>query len=224
LVTFEFAIASQILLGVGSFFLALALEKNTRLNRFFRALFYCTLLIGQVSIAFIFKNLLRSSGGTINEVLSFILPGEVSINWLGSVNFTIFVLAIVHSIHFIGPYIIVYNAGLSSVPEELIDAAKVEGAGFWQIVKNVKIPLIMFSITYNMTVAIIGSLQSFAIIFAITKGGPAKATSVLNLFIFYRFADGHFALATTGSLILLVLNLFLAVILINLFRRREVQL
>jgi raffinose/stachyose/melibiose transport system permease protein len=116
---------------------------------------------------------------------------------------------------------LVYLAGLKTIPEDLQEAARIDGAGrftgFWYI----RLPLLGPAITFNVATALLGTMNGFDVVQATTGGGPARSTEVLNIFIFRTFGQGLYAQSTAMSLVLFLAILLLAVPLVLLLRRRE---
>jgi raffinose/stachyose/melibiose transport system permease protein len=119
---------------------------------------------------------------------------------------------------------LVYIAALNSVPQELIEAARVEGVKPWAIIWHVKLPLIGPAFTFNLTLSLIGTFSIWELIFATTAGGPAGATEVLNIFVWRQYGYGAFGYATAASLVLFLVVIVAAIPMILFLRRREVRL
>jgi ABC-type sugar transport system permease subunit len=119
---------------------------------------------------------------------------------------------------------LVYIAGLKAIPHEIVEAARIDGASRWDLVRRVKMPLLAPAFTFNITLTLIGALSIFDIVLALTRGGPARSTEVLNMVVFQEFGSGRFSYATAVSLVLFVVILCVAFPLIFLLRRREVTL
>ncbi|WP_308798203.1 carbohydrate ABC transporter permease [Agromyces silvae] len=209
----------QNLLGLG---FALALEQSTRANRAIRALIFIPVLISPLAAGYIFRGLLAYDG-VYNQILSALTGQEVRIEWLGSVEWTLVIVAAIHAWKFFGLTTLFYIAGLSTVPGELTEAARLDGAGYWQTFFRIKWRMISAAVTINVALAFIGTLNSFEVILATTGGGPARATEVLNIYVFQEFGNGVFGRATAMTLVLFLTVLVLAVPLISFLRRREVQ-
>lgn len=143
--------------------------------------------------------------------------------WLGSTTWTIFLVSVVQVWKSFGIYMLVYIAALSTVPEELIAAAKVDGASWWQLITHVKLPLIGQGFTFNVALALIGALQTFELVVAMTLGGPGTSTSVLNLLVWRTYGTGTFGYASAISMVLFVVVALLALPLIKFLRGREVD-
>ncbi|WP_295693820.1 sugar ABC transporter permease [Lapillicoccus sp.] len=207
----------QNLFGLG---LALLLERDTRLNRAIRAVFFIPVLMSALAVGYIFAALLKPEGA-VNGILGALTGTHVSIPWLGSTTWTIVVVALVNSWKWMGLAMIIFLAGLKTIPEEVLQAAKVDGAGPWKTFTAVRLPLLAPAVTFNVATALLGSLNGFDTIQATTAGGPAQKTEVLDIFIFHTFGYGLFAQATTMSLVLFLIVTVLAFPVIGYLRKRE---
>jgi raffinose/stachyose/melibiose transport system permease protein len=221
--TIEYAFLVTIFMNLLALVLALALEVSGIFNGIMRTIFFIPVLISPLAAGYIFRAFFGSRG-VINQFLS-ILPGmELQINLLGSFRLSLFIVVLVHCWKFMGVPLLVYIAGLNMVPDELVESAKIEGANGFQIIKNIKIPLIGPAITFNVSLSLIGALSIFDLVLAMTKGGPGRATEVLNMYILTSFSTGRFGFTTSISLMLFLTIVFLGVPLILFLRKREIEL
>jgi len=115
--TFLFTITVVLLQNIFGFFLALALEENTRLNNIFKAIFFAPAVVAIVVWGYLFQVMLRPNG-LFNNILSFIFQNDISIAWLGSVNYSIFVVAIVNVWMWTGLSMMIYVAAINSIPKD----------------------------------------------------------------------------------------------------------
>jgi len=204
-------------LGLG---LALLLERDTWLNRLARSVFFLPVLISALAGGYIAQAMLKPDGG-LNQILSALSGQPVEIAWLGSSTWTVVVVALVHGWKWMGLAMLIYLAGLKSVPHELIEAGRIDGASGIQIFRRIKFPLLAPAITFNVATALIGTLNGFDIVQATTGGGPARSTEILNIFIFRTFGSGLYAQASAMSLVLFLAVVIIAVPLIIYLRSRE---
>jgi raffinose/stachyose/melibiose transport system permease protein len=226
--TLRFAIFVVVVENTFALALALALEQGTRVNLIFRALFFIPVLISPLAAGYIWKGLLAQDGA-VNGLLSpfshLLGGGDIQTQWLGSLTWTLYLVAMVQAWKWGGIHMMVYIAGLKAIPNELIEAARVEGASYLQIVRLIKLPLLAPAITFNVTLTFVGALASFEMILAMTNGGPAQSTEVLLFEVWRQFGqNGDFGLATAISLIAFGIIIVSAVPLIMTLRRREVAL
>jgi len=215
LITLRYGLLVMILINLTNLVLALALERTCLFSRIMRTVFFIPVLIAPIAAGYIFKGFFGSSG---------IVADIFNINLLGSMRYALYATIIVHIWKFMGVGLLVYIAGLNSVPEELIEYARIEGANEFQIIKNIKIPLIGPSLTFNIALSMIGGLKVFATVLAMTQGGPARSTEVLNIFILQNFATGRLGYTTAISLVLFLVIFIIAIPLIIFLRKREVEL
>jgi raffinose/stachyose/melibiose transport system permease protein len=219
-VTLIYAILVGVLQNLFGILLALLLEKDTRLNRGARAAFFLPVLLSALATGYIFQALLKPAGA-LNGILSWLTGTDISIAWLGDTTWTIVVVSLIHAWKWMGLSMLVYLAGLKSVNPDLIEAARLDGAGPWQVFKSIKLPLLAPAVTFNVATALIGTMNGFDIVQATTAGGPARSTEVLNIFIFRTFGQGLYSQATAMSLVLFLVLIVLAVPLVTYLRKRE---
>jgi len=200
--------------------LALLLERDTRVNRVLRALFFLPVLISALAVGYIFQALLQPDGA-LNAILGAIIGHTVDTAWLGSTTWTLVVVSAAHGWKWMGLAMLIYLAGLKSVAPELLEAAHIDGASSWQLFRYVRWPLLAPALTFNVAASLIGSLNTFDIVQATTGGGPASSTQVLNIYIFRVFGNGLYAQATAMSLTLFIVAVIVAVPVVTYLRRRE---
>ncbi len=197
--------------------LALLLEQDSRFNRFFRAVFFLPVLISALAVGYVFQALLDQDGA-VNAVLSTDIP------WLGSTDWTIVLVSVIHGWKWMGLSMLIYLAGLKGIPGDMLEAAKVDGAGPWRTFRSVRWPMLAPAVTFNVTTALIGSMNTFDIVQATTGGGPAASTEVFNIYMFRVFGQGLYAQASAMSLVLFLIVVAVAIPLIIGLRRREQML
>jgi multiple sugar transport system permease protein len=211
--TFFKALRNSIYYGVGSvslgivtsFFLALLLNQPVRGLMFFRAIFYLPALVSGIAVAILWTNILHPDYGLINGSLAKI--GIDGPDWLQSPDWAMPGLIMV-AVWSVGGSVVIFLAGLQSVPAHLYEAAALDGAGplskFW----NVTVPMMSPVIFYNIIVGFITSLQSFVLILIMTDGRPANATLVLGLYIYrtaFQFLDLGYASALAWVLLVVIM-------------------
>jgi ABC-type sugar transport system permease subunit len=220
-VTVVYGLAVVVFQNVFALALALALERSTRSNTALRALFFVPVLVSSLAAGYVFHGIL-STDGPVNTALG--LLGIGTIEWLGSTAFTVIVVAFVHAWKWTGITMLVYIAGLTAIPRDYVEAARVDGASAWQQFRHIKLPLLAPAITFNVVIVLIGAFSAFDIILSTTAGGPGRATEVLNLFVYRQFGQGFFGISTAISMVLLGLVFFASVPVVVFLRRREVAL
>ncbi len=225
--TIRFALFVMVIENLVALSLALALEAPTRLNVFLRSVFFLPVLISSLAAGYVFAGVFQSDGlanGILTGVGALVGLPPVNVPWLGSPDYTLLVVGAILAWKWGGIHMLVYLAGLKAIPHDLVEAARVEGASAFQVLRHVKLPLLAPAFTFNITLTLIGALAAFDIVLATTKGGPGTTTEVLNLAIFRQFGQGYFGYASALSAVLLLVILLVAIPLIIYLRRREVEL
>ncbi|MET7338925.1 sugar ABC transporter permease [Nonomuraea sp. NPDC005650] len=213
-VTVVYAVLVAIFQNAFGFGLAVLLERDTWLNRLARVFFLIPVLMSALAVGYIFQALLKPTGG-LNRLLG------IDYAWLGDTTWTVVVVALIHAWKWMGLSMLIYLAGLKTIPDDIVEAAHIDGASRWRTFWAVRFPLLAPAITFNVATALLGSMNGFDIAQATTGGGPARTTEILNIFIYRTFGQGLFAQATTMSLVLFLLVALMAFPVIYVLRKRE---
>ena len=221
--TLQFTVICAGAMVVGSLLLALGLERNTRSNRLLRTVFLVPLVLSPLAAGFVFRALLGLKG-TVNTVLSTVTGSDIQIPWLGSGTLTLAVVGLATAWRWFPMILIVFLAGLISIPTDAIDAAKIDGAGPIALIRYVKLPLLAPATTFAVVVSLIISLNVFETIVVLTDGGPGRTTEVLNFLIIQEFGEGRFASAAALSTVLYGAIFLMIIGLVARLRRSEVTL
>jgi multiple sugar transport system permease protein/raffinose/stachyose/melibiose transport system permease protein len=219
-ITLVYAVLVALFQNLFGFGLAVLLERDNRLNRVARIFFLIPVLMSALAVGYIFQALLKPEG-SLNGLIGAVIGRPFDYAWLGDTTWSIVVVALIHAWKWMGLSMLIYLAGLKTVPEDILEAARIDGASRWRTFWVIKSPLLAPAITFNVATALLGSMNGFDIVQATTAGGPARTTEILNIFIYRTFGQGLFAQATTMSLVLFGLVALLAFPVIRLLRRRE---
>ena len=202
--TLYFTVTVVALQNLFGFFLALALQDKNRLNDFFRALFFVPAVVSIVVWGYLFQTILHPTG-LLNAFLSLVLSKKIEVAWLGSIDFTIFVVGGVNVWIWTGLTMVIYIAAINTIPEEIFEAGRMDGLRFFGTVRHIVIPLVIPGMTVNILISMIGSLKVFDIIMVLTKGGPGQATHVFNTMIYQIFGQGLLGYASSMNIILIII-------------------
>ena len=211
--TVRFAVVSVITVNVIAFALATLLTKGLKATNIFRTVFFMPNLIGGIVLGYIWQLI-------INGVLRFF---DVTITYDPKYGF--WGLVILMNWQLIGYMMIIYIAGIQNIPTDLQDAAKVDGAGRWQTLRNVTIPLVMPSITICLFLTITNSFKLFDQNLALTAGAPSKQTAMLALDIYNTFYSriGWEGVGQAKAVIFFVIVAGISFVQLAITRRREVE-
>ncbi len=219
-VTLIYAVLVAIFQNLFGLLLALLLERDTRINRFARVMFFIPVVMSALAAGYVFQAILKPDGAA-NAILGAVVGHPVTIPWLGDTTWTLVVVALIHSWKWMGLSMLIYLAGLKTISEDVLEAARLDGASAWKTFRDIRFPLLAPALTFNVATALLGSMNGFDIVQATTGGGPARTTELLNIFVFRTFGQGLFAQATTMSLVLFVVVVALAFPVIRTLRKRE---
>jgi len=201
-VTAVFSVGAVVLELALAWALALFLWNGfKRLNTFFRIVFAIPMMLSPVIVGVVWRTLLNPQFGWINAVL-----GTDNADWLGNPQTALPVLILVDVWQWTPFLFLIVASGLAGVPEEVIEAAKIDGAGYWRVLRSIVIPL-------TAPVTIIGALfrfvdatKTFDLPYNLTSGGPGTATETVGMFI-YRKAFTYYeqGYASALSLVLTII-------------------
>jgi len=205
-------VITEILLGLGLALLIL----GTKGERVFRSISIIPMTIPMVVSGMVWKMLFNTVYGPLNYFLSFFGVGKIS--WLGDPFFARFTILIVDIWQWTPFIFLILYAGLKNVPEDLIEAAVVDGARGWQVTRYVRIPFIRPLITIAVMLRLLELLKLFDIVFMITGGGPGTITYSYSYLIYVvGFLTGiNLGYASALSVVLLICAMILTALLIKI--------
>jgi multiple sugar transport system permease protein len=212
-----FSVGTVALIVALAFSLALLLDVKLRGIAFFRALFFVPHLVPMALIATLWLFLYEPQRGPINAALA--LLGISGPAWLQSTAWALPAMIIVKVWKAVGYYTVLFLAGLQGIPQELYEAAKVDGAGFWRRTLHITLPLISPMTLFVVIVAVIGSFQDFDQIVVMTRGGPVDSTNVLVYYLYEQaFRNYQVGLGSAIAVFMLVLLVVFTFIKLQLAR------
>jgi raffinose/stachyose/melibiose transport system permease protein len=183
--------------------LAMLLTANIRLKGLLRSIIFFPVLVSTVAVGITFATLMQPSTGLINTALGFL--GLPKPDWLGNPSLALYSVALVDVWKGIGIAMVIFIAGISSIPWDYFDAARLEG-GIWVKFRHVIIPLARNATFTVILLSFIGGLRSFDLIWTMTHGGPGFASDVLTSVIYKEYQAGFYGLSTAGNVVLFILS------------------
>jgi raffinose/stachyose/melibiose transport system permease protein len=201
--------------------LAMLLTSSIRLKGLFRGLIFFPVLVSTVAVGITFATLMQPSVGLINTALGFL--GLPQPDWLGNPNLALYSVALVDVWKGVGIAMVIFIAGILSIPPDYFEAARLEG-GNWVKFRYVILPLSRNATFTVILLSFIGGLRTFDLIWAMTHGGPGFASDVLTSVIYKEYQAGFYGLSTAGNVVLFVLVTIIVYPLMRFFSRRELEL
>jgi raffinose/stachyose/melibiose transport system permease protein len=205
----------------GYLLLSLILASKIKGANFLRKIYLIPMLLSSVAIGQLWAKIFDPTNGMINRLLV-LLGFENPPLWLADADIVLFALFIPIVWQYAGFYIIIFYAALKNVPEELIEAAKIDGATPIQIALKIRIPLISDVIKVMIILAIVGSLKYFDLIFVLTGGGPNGASEVMASYMYKEaFSKYNFGYGSAIGFGLLIICLVMTWLIQRLLSSKE---
>ncbi|WP_162463224.1 carbohydrate ABC transporter permease [Paenibacillus psychroresistens] len=222
--TFVFTLYSTLIGNSLALLLALVLDSNLRAKKFLRSVFYIPCLLSPIVISAVFGNILQYHG-VLNEFFHKVGLDFLINDWFANAASAMPMLIILNAWQYLGYGSIIYLAGLQTIPAELYETARMDGASKFKTFRFVTFPLLMPSITIMTFMSITGGLKLFDIPFVLTQGGPGTATETMGTVIFkIAFRHQKFGYATAISVVFFILIAVISVLQVRYTRKREVVL
>lgn len=192
---------------IGYLLIALVLSGRIKGANLFRKIYLIPMLLSSVAIAQLWLKIYHPTNGVLNSFLSSIGITDAP-SWLAEPSMVLYALFVPIIWQYAGFYILIYYAALKNIPESLVEAARIDGAGAWSIAFRIKLPLITEVIKVTIVLAIVGSLKYFDLIYVMTDGGPNGASEVMASYMYhqaFRGFDFGYGSAIGFSLLLICL-------------------
>src|SRR5688572_30596262 len=192
---------------------AVLLNRITRLKGVFRVGYYLPAVTSIVAVSVVWKYLYRDNGGLFKTVLGWVgLDGPA---WLDSTALALPSLVVMAAWRGFAPLMVIFLAGLQTIPKELNEAAEMDGASGWGRFRHITLPMLRPVLLFGAVITGIGQLQFFEEAYVMTKGGPLDSTRSVTYFALDQFGFGNFGYAAAASYLL-----FLAVVLLTFVQFR----
>ncbi|WP_277680230.1 carbohydrate ABC transporter permease, partial [Gracilibacillus dipsosauri] len=191
-------------------FIALLLNRKIKGLKLFRTIGFLPVVLSTVVISITWSLIYNSENGLINELLRTIGLDFLAQNWLGDSKWSMIAVLVTVIWQFVGLYLIIFLAALQNVPEEVLEAARIDGASEWKTTWSITIPMIWDTIIVAVILCISGSLKTFDLIYVMTNGGPAHSTDVMALYMFNEtFNQLQYGYGSAVSVIIFFFSLIL---------------
>lgn len=193
--------------------IAVLLTSKLRAAKFYKTMVFMPYIINGVAISYAFSYFFSPVNGAYDAILEAVHLEGLIRNWLSDPKLVNFVLTSVSLWRFSGYHIVLFMAALQSLPQDVQEAASMDGANAWQMFKYIQVPAIMLMVDFVLFDNIRGALQVFDIPFVMTSGGPGYASSTFTLYtIDTAFKYSNFGLASTMAVAIMVMIVIIYVI------------
>lgn len=217
-----YTVGTVVLSNVVALMLGLLLTSSLKGRNAFRTAIYVPNVVGGVAMGYVWQYIFNYGFTKIGQQLG---VGWLSTSMLAEPTKAMIALVIVSSWQLSAYLMIIYVAGFTNVPNELVEAARVDGASAWQVFWNVRMPMIRPSVTICLFLAIVRSFMVFDINLSLTDGGPFGSTEMIALRIYNTaYVSLKFGNAQAQAVILFIIVAFISVLQAYFTQKREVQM
>jgi len=217
-----FLVGAVVLKVLVALVVALMLDRRLRFSNFFQGVYIMPAVLSLVVVGVVFSFALSPTLGIINPFLEAVGLGRFAGSWLGDQHKVLPILILVDVWTAFGLYMILFVARLAAIPQDLRDAAQVDGASWWQETWLVIIPLLRTTTVMIALLAMIDSLKVFSTIFTMTRGGPNHGSEVLSTWGYFQaFTANQVGYGSAILVVLLLITLVLSYVQVTRFRAAD---
>lgn len=220
--TLLFALLAIVLINLLGMAFALMVTSKLRVKNVARAMLFMPYLIGGLILGYIWKFIFTDAFASIGELTG--LSG-IFFNWLLNPKFALAALIIVSTWQMAGYIMIIYITGIMGIPDDVIEAAQVDGAGFWYTLLKIKFPLIMPSFTICLFLTLSNCFKIFDVNLSLTGGGPSNATEMFAMNIYNEiFSLNNFGYGQAKAILFFLAVAFITLIQVSITKKKEVEM
>ncbi|MEA4999734.1 MAG: sugar ABC transporter permease [Candidatus Limiplasma sp.] len=221
-VTVIIMILTTLIYNVLGIILAALLNDKGKLLGFSRSAIFIPTVMSSVVVAFIWSYMVQTNGGVINSVIE--MFGGTGVDFYRNPMTTILVISGIICWNSLGFFVVIYISTLSTIPQEIYEASKVDGANWLYRFRHITLPLLAPGITINCILAVAGGLKQYDHVKVITGGGPGGATQTVTLFgVEKAFEYNRRGYSSAAIIILFVIIVILSIVQLSISKRHEVE-
>ncbi|MEH7335007.1 sugar ABC transporter permease [Neobacillus drentensis] len=221
LLTTKYTVVAIILTNMIGFGLALLVTQMLKTRNILRTVFFMPNMVGGLLLGFIWQFIFVKGFASLGQLTG--IP-FFELAWLGDANTAFWGIVIVSVWQGAGYIMIIYIAALQNVPQELIEAAKIDGANRWQILRHITMPLVAPAVTICLFLTTASSFKIFDANLSLTNGGPFKSTEMLALNIYTEaFVNNRYGIGEAKALIFFIVVAAITVLQVTISKKREVE-
>ncbi len=220
--SFLFMTGGFIVLMPLSFLLANIITSNLKGVRFFKVSYYLPVMLPVSAVGLIWVYILQPDWGLLNSLLKIIGLDSWAINWLGEKTINVITVVLVNEWIYAGFNMLIFAAGLVSIPKNVYESARIDGANKFKTLIYITLPLMKESFKVFAVLCVCGSLRTFDLIYSMTGGGPNHYSEVPATLLYVEaFSSKHFGRGNAIGVIILLLSLSLSIGLNKLMKSNE---
>ena len=219
--TLKFTVISNVVKIIPALFIAILLHEGLKKTGIYRTIFYLPSIIPFVIIGILFRSIFNFNNGLLNVALDAVKLGGLKQKWLSDLAVVWKSIYGVDAWRGLGYVMTIFMAGLAAIDKTYYEAARMDGANFWQRLWYVTLPMMKGTIMINLVFGITYGLKVFDIVYVLTNGGPGHATEVLTTYAYQLYSNGRYGLSTALNTILLFLTAIVGFIIVKVMSRDE---
>jgi raffinose/stachyose/melibiose transport system permease protein len=220
--TVLFTIFAVLLINILGLTFALIVTGKLKVRNATRTMLFMPYLIGGLILGYIWKFIFTDVFKSIGELTGWT---KIFFSWLLNPKYALVAMIIVTTWQMAGYIMIIYINGIQAMPEDIIEAAKVDGAGFWQTLLRIKFPLIMPSFTICLFLTLSNCFKIFDVNFSLTGGGPNNATEMMAMNIYNEiFSLNNYGYGQAKAIIFFIAVAIITLIQVSITKKREVEM
>ena len=203
---------------------ALLLNRRIRGQGLLRTIVFVPYVLSEVIASVIWLQLLQPEYGAVDALMSSVGLPVPDQGWLGDPDRALLTVLLVLTWKYLGLAVLLFLAGLQGIPNEVLEAAQIDGASWWQVQRRITVPLLGPTLRIWVFLSMIGSLQLFDMVWILTGGGPANSTTSMATFLVTEGTKRqNYGIAAAASVVLFVVALVFAVLYQLLVLRRDTR-
>ena len=201
--------------------MAIILSRKPKGWKFFRTVYFFPQVISGIALATMWRAVYNAESGLLNNILISMGAGRFACDWLGGIK-TAFPACLIYWVFYIGYYMVIMMADITTIDETYYEAATIDGATDFQQAIHITIPLIKnSSLLTCVTLASVMGLRQFEQVYMLTNGGPANRTSTIVLYLYKKLQDSNYGMAAASAIILIIVGAVFIVCIRKLFAERR---
>lgn len=220
-ITFKYVISTVILINIIAFILAYLVTSGIKGQNFFRTVFFTPNLIGGLVLGFIWQFIFNNLLVTIGQKYGILLFSKT---WLGDENKAFWALVIAAVWQYAGYMMVILIAGIMNVPKEVLEAAKIDGAGGFSRLRYIMLPLMVPSFIITIFLSLQRGFMTYDVNLALTKGGPFGSTVFASMFVYNKaFVRFDYGVGQSEAFVLFIIVAAITLLQVSISKKLEVE-
>ena len=201
--------------------MAIILSRKPKGWKFFRTVYFFPQVISGIALAMLWRAIYNAETGLLNGLLQSVGLGHLACDWLGGLK-TAFPAVLIYWIFYVGYYMVIMMADITTIDESYYEAATIDGATDFQQAIHITIPLIRrTSLLTCVTLASVMGLRQFEQVYMLTNGQPANTTSTIVLYMYKKLQDTNYGMASASAVVLIIVGVIFIVCIRKIFEGRS---